>query len=58
MVDKPEVYDPEAVVAANLTEHLVVFPQGPEEGVLKEHLQGKDQTRIWSADHGFSQITG
>ena len=46
MVDKPEVYDPEAVVAANLTEHLVVFPQGPEEGVLKEYLQGKDQTRI------------
>ena len=34
----PEVNGPEAIVAANLTEHLVVPPQNSKEGVVEENL--------------------
>ena len=33
----PEMYCPEAVVTADLTKHLVVWPQDPEEGVVEEN---------------------
>ena len=45
VVPVAEVDGPEAVVTADVPEHLVVLPPHPEGGVVEEHLHQKGVIR-------------